>query len=685
MRIAALALLWASALLAQAPGKTAPKQPAPAAASKRATSLSFDSGAMDTTINPCVDFYQYACGSWIKKNPIPADQARWGRFSELEERNRQVLREVLDDASKPTAGRDPIARQIGDYYAACMDVAGIEARGLAPVQPELDRVRALQDKSELAGIVARFHRIGIAALFDFGSGQDFKNSSEVIAQADQGGLGMPDRDYYLKDDAKSVELRRQYLAHVERMLVLAGEPQAQAAADAAVVMKIETALAKASLDLVSRRDPEKVYHKMTSEELAALSPSFAWDRYFRAADAPAFRAVNVSSPEFFKAVDADIRGFDLAEWKTYLTWHVLHSEARLLPAKFVDENFDFYGKTLTGATEQRPRWKRCVDFTDGQLGEALGRAFVERTFGAEGKQRTLKMVEALEKALGRDLQQLPWMTPTTKKRALEKLGAITNKIGYPDKWRDYSSVVVRRDDAVGNGFRADEFEFARQLAKIGKPVDRGEWDMSPPTVNAYYDPLMNNINFPAGILQPPFYQNGMDDAVNFGGIGMVIGHELTHGFDDEGRQFDAKGNLSDWWTAEDAHEFEKRTACIVDEYSKFTPVAGASVNGKLTLGENTADNGGARVALMALMDTLAGRQPGKIEGFTAEQRFFLSFGQVWCENDHEEVVRLQVQTDPHSPSQYRVNGVVVNMPEFQKAFACKAGQPMVHASSCRVW
>jgi endothelin-converting enzyme/putative endopeptidase len=640
---------------------------------------------MDKTANPCVDFYQYACGNWLKNNPIPPDQSRWGRFSELEEHNREVLREILEDAAKPDPGRDAIARKIGDYYAACMDVTAIEAKGLTPIEPELARIRALKDKAGLAEEIAQMHRNGISALFEFGSGQDFKNSSEVIAQADQGGLGLPDRDYYLKNDPKSVELRQKYLAHVRRMFELAGRTPAEAKAGADTVMKIETELAKGSLDRVSRRDPEKVYHRMSKQELASLAPAFRWNLYLTGSGAPEFQSVNVSWPEFFKTVNAQIENIDLADWKTYLTWHLLHSQARLLPAKFVDENFDFYGRTLTGAAELRPRWKRCVDFTDSQLGEALGQKFVERTFGAQGKERTLKMVEALQKALEQNIEQLTWMTPATKKQAIVKLHAMTNKIGYPDKWRDYSSVDVRRDDALGNNLRAEQFEFQRQLNKIGKPVDRTEWDMTPPTVNAYYDPLMNTINFPAGILQPPFYENGMDDAVNFGGIGMVIGHELTHGFDDEGRQFDAKGNLNDWWTPEDAKEFEKRSACFVDQYSKFAPFPGAYINGKLTLGENTADNGGTRISLMALTNTLAGKQPPKIDSFTAEQRFFLSFGQIWCENAREEAVRLQVQTDPHSPARYRVNGVVINMPEFQKAFACKAGQPMVSANACRVW
>jgi endothelin-converting enzyme/putative endopeptidase len=450
-------------------------------------------------------------------------------------------------------------------------------------------------------------------------------------------------------------------------------------------MKLETELAKGSLDLVSRRNPEKVYHKMSKQELASLNPAFGWNLYFTGSGAPEFQSVNVAWPDFFKAVEAQIQSAGLAEWKTYLTWHLLNSQAPLMPAAFAEENFNFHGKTLTGAKEMRPRWKRCVDFTDGQLGEALGRKFVERTFGAEGKERTLKMVDALEKALGQDLEKIPWMTAATRQQALVKLKAITNKIGYPDQWRDYSSVAIARDDAMGNAFRADQFEFQRQLDKIGRPVDRLEWGMTPPTVDAYYDAQMNNINFPAGILQPPFYDNKMDDAVNFGGIGMVIGHELTHGFDDEGRQFDAHGNLKDWWTAEDAKEFDQRAACIADEYSSFSPVPGAHINGKLTLGENTADNGGARIALMALANTIGASAKKKVDGFTPEQRFFLSFGQVWCANEREEAVRLQVQTDPHSPPKSRVNGTVVNMPEFQKAFACKPGQPMVAAKACRVW
>jgi putative endopeptidase len=672
LKFTVVALLGICALSAQTP------------ASHASGPAQFDLTAIDKSVDPCVDFYHYACGSWMKKNPIPADQPEWGRFDELADRNRDILHGILEEASRPAAGRDATTQKIGDYYAACMDEKAIDAKGLAPLEPELERIRNLKDKAQLAGEIARLHAFGVGALFQFNSGQDFKDSNSVIAQFDQGGLGLPDREYYLKGDPKSVELRQKYLAHVQRMLELAGEKPEQAKTDAASVMDFETALAKGSLDLVSRRDPEKVYHKMGKPELAALSPAFRWTEYFASTGAPAFQSVNVSYPDFVKAINAAVENTPLPAWKTYLTWQLLHSVARLLPAPFVQENFNFYGKTLSGTEAMRPRWKRCVDFTDGELGEALGRKYVEKTFGAEGKARTLKMVDALEKALAQDIEKLDWMTPATKAQALVKLKAITNKIGYPDRWRDYSSVTIKPDDPIGNNFRADEFEFHRVLNKIDKPVDRQEWQMSPPTVNAYYDPQMNNINFPAGILQPPFFYTNVDDAVNFGGIGMVIGHELTHGFDDQGRQFDAHGDLKDWWTPKDAEEFQQRAACVADEYGGFSVAPGAFVNGKLTLGENTADNGGVRIALMALLNTI-GEKNAPIDGYTPEQRLFLSFGQVWCENAREELLRLQVQTNEHSPAQFRVNGVVVNMPEFRKAFACKAGQPMAPEHACHVW
>lgn len=698
LKISLIAALSVTALVCQTQPKPEPpripgmkKAPGPVPRQKIAdnpavnkSAIEFSVDNIDPSVDPCVDFYQYACGNWLKKNPIPPDQSRWGRFSELEERNRDILRQILEQAAQPNPGRDATTQKIGDYYAACMDQKAIDAKGLKPLEPELARIRGLKDKAGLAAEIAHLQRAGVSALFEFGSGPDFKDSTREIAQADQGGLGLPDRDYYLRADPKSVELRNQYRAHIQRTLELAGETPAAAKAGAATVMRLETELAKGSLDRVSRRDPEKVYHKMTRQELEALDPAFRWTEYLRDAGAPPFASINVAWPDFFKTVNTAIRNDSLADWKIYLTWHLLHSEAPLLPEPFVEENFNFYGKILTGATEIRPRWKRCVSLADEQLGEALGKKYVERTFGAEGKERTLKMVNALEKALGEDIQAVTWMTPETKKQALIKLHAITNKIGYPSKWRDYSSVVIERNDALGNAERASQYEFHRDVNKIGKPVDRGEWEMTPPTVNAYYDPLENDINFPAGILQPPFYDNRMDDAVNFGGIGSVIGHELTHGFDDEGSQFGPDGNLHNWWTPADAKAFHEREACFVNEYSKFEVAPGVHVNGKLTLGENTADNGGVHIATMALHNTI-GNDPKKIQGFTPEQRYFLSFGQIWCTNIRPEAARLQVQTDPHSPAQFRVNGVVVNRPEFQQAFGCKAGQPMVSANACRVW
>jgi putative endopeptidase len=644
-----------------------------------------DATALDRTANPCVDFYQFACGSWMKNHPIPPDQSVWGRFNELEERNRLVLRDILEKAAVNDPARDAVMQKIGDFYAACMDEAAINHKGIEPIRADLARIAALPDKQALAGEVARLHAGGVNVLFSFTSGADFKDSGVEIAQADQGGLGLPDRDYYLKQDPQSVEQRKQYLAHVRKMFELLGESPQRAAANAAVVLEIETELATGSLDLVSRRDPEKVYHKMIAPALVALTPSFAWPRYFAGVHAPPLPSLNVAVPEFFKHMQTVIQGTGLDHWKIYLTWHLVHAWAPLLSAQFVNANFEFYGRILTGAKELRPRWKRCVSYTDSDLGEALGQKFVDLAFGPEGKLRTLKMVQALEKALGDDIRQIAWMTPATKQKALEKLRAIANKIGYPDKWRDYSSVRIVRGDALGNDRRATQFEFERQIGKIGHPVDRSEWSMTPPTVNAYYEPTQNNINFPAGILQPPFYDNRADDAVNFGGIGAVIGHELTHGFDDEGRQFDADGNLRDWWTPQNAKAFQQRSACFVNQYSSFTAVDDLKLNGKLTLGENTADNGGLRIALMALTNTLAGKQPPEIDGFTPQQRLFLGWGQIWCENSTVEARRLLAQTDPHSPGRYRVDGVVENMPEFQKAFACRAPQPMVRQPVCRVW
>ena len=646
----------------------------------------FDPSAIDSTVDACVDFYQHACGTWLAKNPIPPDRPEWARFDELEERNLAILRDILQKAAVNNPKRSAVEQKIGDYYAACMDEAAIEKKGFEPIKPQLDRIAAVADKDALPEEVARLQRAGAGVLFLFTSQQDFKNANSMIAAADQGGLGLPERDYYLKDDPKSVETRQKYVEHVTKMFQLLGDSQERAAAKAQVVMNVETGLARGSLDVVSRRDPARIYHKTRREELeASLDPSFGWAKYLKAVNAPPIENLNVAVPEFFKALDSLINTTSLDDWKTYLAWHVVHAEAPLLSSAFVNENFEFFGKYLTGSQELRPRWKRCVQFVDGDLGEALGQKYVERTFGAEGKERTLRMVHTIENEMGRDLMALDWMSPATKQKAIEKLHAITNKIGYPDKWRDYSSVKIVRNDAVGNDVRATEFEFQRQLDKIGKPVDHTEWQMTPPTVNAYYDPQMNDINFPAGILQPPMFDKNADDAVNLGAIGSIIGHELTHGFDDEGRQFDAKGNLRDWWTAQDAAEFEKRASCLVGEYSSFKAVDDVKVNGKLTLGENTADSGGLRLAYMALMGDLAAKTQPKADGFTPEQRFFLAYGQSNCQNESDELLRLGAQTDPHSPPKFRVNGIVQNMPEFQAAFGCRLGQPMARKPACRVW
>ncbi len=638
--------------------------------------------AMDKSADACTDFYQFACGGWIARNPVPSDRAAFGRFDELSERNNETLHRILEAAA---SGRDPESKKIGDYYASCLDEPAIDAKGGAPLDPLLRKIAALSSVNDLAPLVAELHTIGVNVFFQFGSQADFKDASVEMAIVDQGGLGLPDRDYYFKDDPKSVELRAKYLDHVGRMSALLGTAADQAAVAARQAVAIETTLAKGALDAVSRRDPNKVYHKMSTAELQALTPQFMWPRYFSGIGSPPVYALNVAEPEFLKAVGQIVATTPLEAIKAYLRWQLANASALVLAKPFVDENFRFYGTALTGATELRPRWKRCVQYTDNDLGEALGQAFIKEAFGPQAKADTLKMVHDLEAALQADIEGLTWMTPTTKKEALVKLRAIADKIGYPDHWRDYGALNVVRGDALGNSQRANAFEFHRQMNKIGKPVNKEEWAMTPPTVNAYYNPLENNINFPAGILQPPFYSAKADAAVNFGGAGAVIGHELTHGFDDQGRQFDARGNLKDWWTAADAKSFEDRAQCLVDEYAGFTAIDDVKLNGKLTLGENTADNGGLRIALMAYLTRTAGQPPAALDGFTPEQRVFLGWGQVWCENVRPERARMLAQINPHSPGHDRVNGVVSNMPEFQKAFACKADAPMVRKNQCRVW
>jgi endothelin-converting enzyme/putative endopeptidase len=664
------------------PALLAQSAPEPA---KKPADVRFSPDMLDKNIDPCTDFYAYACSKWQAQNPIPSDRPSWGRFNELQERGEYLVRAILEKAASDQPGHSPNEQKIGDYYATCMDESAIEKAGIKTLDPDFQSIAALKSKDELPKEIVRLHREGADVLFGFSSGSDFKNASQMIAELDQGGLGLPDRDYYFKDDPKSVELRQKYTDHVAKMFQLLGDDATKSAAEAKVVMDIETALAKGALDQTTRRDPQKIYHKLSNQELAALNTGFDWNAYFEGVGAPRFNSLNVVEPDFVKNMQTVVGSHSLDDWKTYLRWHVVHANAQVLPTAFVKEDFDFFGKTLQGTKELRPRWKRCVAFTNGDLGEAVGQIYVQQTFGAEGKQRTLAMVDAIEKALAEDFKSLPWMGEETKKQALIKLAAITNRIGYPDKWRDYSTLKIVRGDALGNSQRANQYDLQRRLNKIGKPLDKRDWPYPPMTVNASYNPNQNNITFPAGILQPPFYDNKADDAMNFGAIGAAIGHELTHGFDDEGSQFDADGNLRDWWTANDKKQFEERTSCIKDEYGSFVAVDDLKLNGKLTLGENTADNGGLRIAYMGLMNTLAGKEPPSTDGFTAQQRFFLGFANIWCQNRTDAFTRMLVTIDPHSPGKYRVNGTVSNMPEFREAFHCKPEAAMVNQNACRVW
>jgi putative endopeptidase len=643
-----------------------------------------DVTAIDHAVSPCQNFYQFACGNWIRKNPIPPDRGRWTRFDALTEHNLDTLRAILETAA---AGSDPATRKIGDFYASCMDEAGIEAKGLAPLAPELARIEALTGADGLPALLAREHQAGTRAFFSFRSAQDNADATKVIAEADQSGLGLPDRDYYLRDDAASVDLRNAYRRHIANMFALLGEEPAAAAAHADRVLAIETDLAKASLDRVKRRDPKNLDHKLGRDQLAALAPRFAWNDYLAAVGQGAIESLNVGWPDFFKGFEGVLDGYDVAALKAYLRWHLVNGAAPSLPKAFVAERFDFEDRILTGAREDRPRWKRCVEQTNYLLGEDLGRAYVAAAFGPKTKEETLALVRSIEAAYADDIASLDWMTADTKAKALAKLAAIANKIGYPDKWRDYSALDIVRGDALGNVMRAREFEFRRGLAKIGKPVDRGEWGMSPPTVNAYYSSRYNDINFPAGILQPSFYDPALDPAANYGAIGSVMGHEMTHGFDDHGRQFDGSGNLRDWWTPADAAAFGDRAACLVRQYGDYTAVGDLKVNGRLTLGENIADNGGVRLAYAALAKALRGATPPPIDGLTAPQRFFIAYAQAWCGSATDQETRRRALTDPHSPGEFRVNGVVVNQPEFGRAFSCPAGSPMAPPPDkiCRVW
>jgi endothelin-converting enzyme/putative endopeptidase len=647
---------------------------------------SLDTTFMDRSSDPCVNFYQYACGNWNKLNPIPPDQAGWDVYGKLAHENQQLLWGVLQQMAEGGASRTANEQKIGDYFFACMNESAVAKAGIDPLRPALDAIAALQSKREMAALIAKQHlHHNSDAFFEFSSGQDFANAQQVIAFAAARGLGLPDRDYYFKPDAKSKETREKYVEHVAKMFELLGETAADAKRDADVVMSIETILAEASLTRVEKREPHNLFHKLKAAEFKALTPDFDWNAYFTGLPFPQPAVVNVTEPKFFRVLEDLLKTRDLAEWKTYLRWHLIHRNAPYLSPAIVNENFNFFSKHLRGVEQLPPRWKQCVRLVDRQLGEALGQVYVQKVFTPEAKQKTLEMTRQIEVEMGNEIRQLPWMSAPTKRHALEKLHAIVNKIGYPERWRDYSSVVVKREDFLGNVMRAAAFENRRQLDKIGKPVDRTEWNMTPPTVNAYYDPQMNDINFPAGVLQPPLFDVKLDAAPNYGDTGGTIGHELTHGFDDEGRQFDAKGNLRDWWTKKDAEEFEKLVNCVRDQYAQYTVVDDIKINSKLTSGEDVADLGGELLAWLAWKTATKGQKLESREGLTPEQRFFVGFAQWVCGAQRPENLRLNAITNPHSPFEYRVNGVVSNMPQFQEAFSCKVGQPMVRPNACKVW
>jgi predicted metalloendopeptidase len=642
---------------------------------------------MDPSVPPCRDFFQYANGNWIKENPIPGDQGTWGAFNALKERNRLILKGILEETAAAGAPPGSLQQKVGDFYASGMDTKAIERAGLAPVRPVLARIAAIRDGRGLAVAIARAQLEGGAPAFRFYVEPDDKRSTAYIAQFVQGGLSLPDRDYYTSPDGKSQEIRAKYLDHAARMFGLMGESPRLARAHAGIVLAMETRLARASMTRVERRDPNAVYHKLTAADLAALAPAFDWDAYCSALGLRE-ETVLVRQPGFFREFSAMVKEVPLAQWKTYLRWQALTASASSLSSPYEREHFAFFGTTLNGVKEMSERWKRVQDATDEALGEALGRLYVERAFGRGAKSRALELVANLRAALGERIRNLEWMGPATRAAALEKLAALTVKIGYPDSWRDDSGLEVTRTGYAANLARARVFESRRNLAKLGRPIDRGEWDMTTPTVNAYYNPLMNEIVFPAGILQPPFFDPEADDAVNYGAIGMVIGHEMTHGFDDQGRQYDAQGNLADWWTPEDSRAFAARTALVERQFDALEALPGLPLNGKLTLGENIADLGGLKLAFAAFRKSLEGRaRPANRDGFTAEQRFFLGYAQAWAFHAREESVRMRVTVDPHAPPRFRVNAPLANLPEFTEAFGCGEGTPMNNPADARpsIW
>ena len=648
-------------------------------------SPSLDIGNLDRSVDPCVDFYKFSCGGWIKNNPIPADQSGWSVYAKLGNENEQFLWGILEEDAK-AKNRTPVQQKVGDYFAACMNTSAIDALGLKPVQPELARIEALKTRPELIAAISTLHHAYPGGyFFGSGTGQDAVDSSLIIVELGAGGLGLPDRDYYLKTDAKSVKLREQYVAYVEQLLTLSGESAQQAKTDAEATLRIETALAKAALTRVERRNPHNTYHIMTISELGQIAPAFDWPHYFVEQGAPGVAKLNVAQPAFMKAVQAELTTEPVEALRGYLRFHFLTSAAPYLAHPLEQADFDFYATTLHGVPSMPPRWKKCTRAVDNNLGEALGQEFVKRTFTADTKAKTQQMTEQIETAMRHEIENLDWMSPETRQEALRKLHAIRNKIGYPDKWRDYSALEVKPDDYFGNEWRSYRFEDAREWNKLGKSVDLNEWGMTPPTVNAYFNPQMNDINFPAGVLQPPLYDPKLDDAPNYGNTGATIGHELTHAFDDEGRQFDAKGNLRDWWTEADAKGFEDRINCIRDQYADYIIVDDIHINSKLTSGEDVADLGGTLLAYIAWKKQTEGQKLASADGFTPDQRFFVGMAQWACENERPQNLRVSAVTNPHSPGFARINGVVSNMPEFQHAFSCKAGQPMVHAPACKIW
>ncbi|WP_202915835.1 M13 family metallopeptidase [Pontibacter pamirensis] len=644
-----------------------------------------DLANMDTTVDPCTDFYQYANGGWVKNNPIPASESRWGSFNELTERNNAVLRELLAEAASNTVAPKGSATQlVGDFYAAGLDSVAANEAGITPIQPELDRIAAANSTAELINSVAELKTKGISGFFSMYVSQDDKVSTKYALQAGQGGLGLPDRDYYLKDDDRSNTIRTEYVNHLQNMFQLMGNAAGVAQQKAQTVMNIETKLAQASRARVDLRDPYANYNKMTVQEFTNQNPNLKVSQLLEGMGAQAAEEIIIGQPDFFKELNTMLKSVPLEDWKTYAQWHVARTMAPYLSHDFVQENFNFYGKVLSGAKEMQPRWKRVLRATDSALGEALGQLYVQETFSPEAKQKAIKMVDNLQEAFREHVRDLDWMSEETKARALQKLGAFAVKIGYPDDWEDYQGLDISRDSYAADVMRASQYAFRDNIGKIGQPINREEWFMSPPTVNAYYNPSMNEIVFPAGILQPPFFDPQADDAVNYGGMGAVIGHELTHGFDDQGAKYDFEGNLKDWWSEVDLEQFSARATAVADQYDQYTVLDNLHVNGKLTLGENIADIGGLNIAYTALQKSLEQNNPGKIAGFTPEQRFFLAWAQIWRVNMRDEAQNQQILTDPHSPGRFRTNGPVSNMPQFYEAFGCDQGDQMVRNEENRI-